>query len=153
MSNVVPVFPNAIFTWQDRVDQVNIDFANDINSVASDLISVESTLGANPQVESNPPSGGTPLTYSSVSSRISDAMQNAQLPVCILRADPFVVNNTSVGQLTNFNSVYDPYSMFNGTDMSIIANGWYMFTVHQTWSWWSDGYSHTYLSTSGNNVD
>lgn len=153
MTNVVPVFPSAIFTWVDRVDQVNIDFANDINSVASDLISVESTLGSNPQTEKNPPNSTPAISYSTVDSRISDAMGNAQLPVCILRAGPFVVNNTSSGQLTNFNSIYDPYGMFNGNDITITTNGWYLFTCHQTWSWWNDGYSHTFLTTNGNNVD
>ena len=153
MSNVVPIYPSAIFSWVDRVDQVNIDFANDINSVASDLISVEATLGANPQNESNPPAGGQPVTYSNVSARISDAASAALMPVCVLRSGGFVVDNVSSGMLTPFTSIYDPYSMFNGTDITTTANGWFLFTVHQTWSWWNDGYTHTYLQTNGNTVE
>lgn len=153
MSNVVPIYPNAIFSWIDRVDQVNIDFAGDINSVASDLIAVESTLGANPQVESNPPAGGQPVGYPNVSARISDAASAALMPVCILRSGSFIVDNLSSGALTPFNLIYDPYGMFNGTDITITANGWFLFTVHQTWAWWDDGYSHTYLQTNGNTVE
>lgn len=153
MTNVVPVFPNGLFQWTDRIDEVNIDFAEDINSVASDLISVENTLGTNPQIEKNSPNGSPPVTYGDVDDRISDAMNNALVPVCILRSAPFAVNNTLAGVTTPFNLVYDPYNMYNGTDLTINVNGWFMFTVHQTWSWWNDGYSHTYLTTSGNNVD
>lgn len=153
MSNVVPAFPNALFTWTDRVDQVNIDFANDINSVASDLISVENTLGTNPQTEKNPPNAKKKIKYSTVDARISDAMANAQLPAVILRSNSFVVNNTSAGDLTNFNKSYDPFGMYNGTDLTIVQDGWYYFTVHQTWQWWNDGYSHTMLTTNGNIVD
>lgn len=153
MSNVTPIYPNGIFSWTDRVDQVNVDFANDINSVASDLISIETVLGTNPQVEPHPPNGSLPVTYANVSSRITDAMQNNQLPVTILRASPFTVNNSSAGQLTPFNAIYDPFSMYNGTDMTIKQDGWYVFTVHQTWSWWNDGFSHTFLTTNGNTVE
>lgn len=153
MSNIVPVYPSGVFSWVDRVDRVSIDFANDINSVASDLISVEQTLGTNPQNETSPPNGGLPVNYATVSNRISDAMTNNLLPVCILRASPFTVNNSSAGQVTNFNSIYDPFSMFNGTDITIKQNGWYMFSCHQTWSWWNDGFSHTYLTTNGDNVE
>lgn len=153
MSNVTPIYPSGIFAWTDRVDQVNIDFANDINSVASDLISVEQTLGANPQVEPIPPNGGLPVTYANVSNRISDAMNNNQMPVAILRTGTFTVGNSSAGQTTNFNAVYDPFGMYNGTDLTIKQNGWYVFSVHQTWSWWNDGYSHTYLTTNGNTVE
>ena len=153
LSNVVPTYPNGLFQWTDRVDQVNIDFANDINSVASDLISVENTLGINPQIEKNPPNPTPTVTYSSADARISDAMSNAQLPVCILRAGSFNVNNTAVGVLTPFTAVYDPFGMFNGTDITIVENGWHLFTCHQTWSWWNDGYAHTYLQTNGSTVD
>lgn len=153
MSNVVPVYPNGLFQWTDRIDQVNIDFANDINSVASDLISVENTLGINPQIEKSPPNNLPLISYASVDARISDAMGNVQLPVCILIANSFNVNNTADGMLTPFNLVYDPFGMFNGTDITIVENGWYLFTCHQTWKWWDDGYAHTYLQTNGNTVD
>lgn len=153
MSNVVSVYPNGLFQWIDRIDEVDIDFAGDVNSIASDLISTETTLGTNPQIEKTSPNGSPPVAYSTVDARISDAMNNALVPVCILRSSPFAVNNTSAGVVTPFNLIYDPYNMFNGTDMTINVNGWFIFTVHQTWSWWNDGYVHTYLTTSGNNVD
>jgi hypothetical protein len=149
MTNVVPVFPNGIFSWIDRVDQQSVDFAGDINSVASDLISVESTLGTNPQKEPSPPSGGTPLTYATVSARISDAMQGAQLPVCVLSGIPAIVNNTSAGLLNNYTVAYDPFSYFNGTDITIKNAGWYIVNAHQYWTWWNDGFAHQFLTVNG----
>jgi hypothetical protein len=149
VSNVVPVFPNGFFTWVDRVDQVNVDFANDINSVASDLISVETILGTNPQIEPSPPGGGTPLTYATVSNRISDAMSNAQLPGCVLSMRKVTLSNTAVAIANNYTANYDPYHMFNGTDITIPVSGWWIITNAQRWDWWGDGYVHQTLTVNG----
>ena len=45
------VYPNGYFTWTDRIDEVDIDYAEDINAVADDLSAVENTLGLLPQVQ------------------------------------------------------------------------------------------------------
>ena len=153
MSNVKAVYPNGIFTWTDKVDQVNVDFANDINSVASEVISVESTLGTTPTVENNPPSGGTKVTYNTVDDRISDAINNSQLPACSVTASSFIVPNTTIGVVNQYKVNYDPYDMFNGTDITIIANGWYLASTHQWWNWWSDGYVHHSLQLNGELLD
>lgn len=155
MTHVVPVFPSGTFTWTDRVDNVNVDFANDINSVASEIISTETTLGVNPQVEKSPPNKNqSKITYSSVDARISDAMGGVQLPICVLRTtNPFSVPNSSSGLLTNFTFSYDPYGFYNGTDITINTTGWYFITSHNQWNWWDNGYSHNFISLSGNLVD
>ena len=148
MTAVQPIFPSGIFTWTDRVDQQSIDFANDINSIASEVISLENTLGTNPEIESNPPTGN-PVTYSSVSARISDAMTNKELPVCELSSTSILVQNTVVGQVNTYKAAYDPYKMFNGTDLTISADGWWYITASQTFLGWSDGYDHFSLCLNG----
>jgi len=35
---------------------------------------------------------------------------------------------------------YDPFSMYNGADVTIPADGWYIVSIAQTWDWWSTGY-------------
>lgn len=148
MTNIKPVFPSAIFTWTDRVDGVSLDMAADINTVASDLISVETTLGVNPQIEPTPPTG-IPITYASVSTRVSDAMTNTRLPVCYLFSASQNNNNVSSGILNTYQVNYDPYNMFNGTDLTIPSNGWWSITSEQTWNWWNSGYSRQYLALNG----
>lgn len=148
MSNVQPVYPNSVLTWTDRVDQQSIDFAGDINTVASDLISVEKTIGTTPNIEPNPPTG-TPVTYATVSARISDAMNNKELPVCELTSSQIVLNNSTAGILNTYKATYDPFNMFNGVDLTIPANGWWYVTVSQTWQGWNDGYSHLSLCLNG----
>src|SRR6266478_5160794 len=90
LSNVKPVYPNSIFPWLDRVDNQDIDFANDINSVVAEVESTETILGTRPQVEAAPPTGGA-VSYSTVSSRISDAMTNAQMPFASLTMSSLTV--------------------------------------------------------------
>jgi hypothetical protein len=155
MSNIQPVYPSGLFQWVDRIDNADTDFANDINSVASDLISVEGTLGTTPQIEKTPPNNSSSIVYPSVDARLSDAMGGVQLPVGIFRAGPFPVNNVNSGEVVHFNADYDPYGLFNGTDVTINVSGWFYITVHVNWSWWNNGFVHTFLAINGasNSVD
>jgi len=148
MTAVQSIYPNGIFTWTDRVDQVSIDFANDSNSLASEIISIEGTLGTTPEIEPHPPYGNA-ITYATVSSRITDAMNNSQMIVCSLTNPKITLPNNTVGQLNTYNLSYDPFNMFNGVDITIPANGWWLITATQTWSGWEDGYSHFSLCLNG----
>jgi hypothetical protein len=140
-SNVQPVYPSGIFPWTDRIDNVNIDFANDINSTVAEIESIESILGTNPQTE--PGLGGqTPTTYSSVSDRISAAMTGESLPYVSLSANSVPVTYNSAGVLCPFKAKIDPYQCYNGTDITIPADGWWSLTSVATWSWCNTGYLH-----------
>lgn len=148
-SNVVPVYPNAVFPWVDRVDQVNIVFAEDVNPLASEIESIETTVGTTPQVESSPPNGGSPITFPSVSSRISAAMNNTELPTVSLGASTFTCPNNTSGSKVPYQVDFDPFGCYNGTDFTAPAGGWWIVTTVQNWSWWSDGYSHHMCCLNG----
>lgn len=148
LSNIVPVYPNGIFPWVDRVDQQDIDFAEDINSVAAEVESIENVIGENPQIEPKPPSG-SPIAYSSISSRISDAMNNTQLPVVSLGASSFTCPNNTAGNLIPYQIDLDPFNCYNGTDVVCPVSGWWFVSTVQTWNWWNDGYSCHRLCLNG----
>jgi hypothetical protein len=141
LSNIQPVYPSGIFPWTDRIDNVNIDFANDINSTVADLEAVETVLGTNPQVELGLP-GGVPVTYATVSARITDAMTGANLPYVSLVANSVPVTYNSAGVLCPFKASLDPYSCYNGTDITIPSDGWWSVSSVATWSWNNTGYFH-----------
>jgi hypothetical protein len=150
MTSVQPVYPNGIFTWTDRVNNVSVDFANDINSTVSDLISVEKTLGTNPQNETGLPSGlSGKVAYSTVSARISDAMTNNQLPYGSVVSTTNTVANNNGGQLNNYIQEWDPGNLWNGTDITIPCDGWYSVVSTQKWPWWSEGYSYHAFYVNG----
>jgi hypothetical protein len=148
MTSVQAIYPNAIFSWTDKVDEVNVVFAVDPNSIAADLIAVENTLGTNPQTEPSPPLGN-PVTYTSVSARITDAMNCAQMPVAEISSASATCPNTIGGQVNQYRKIYDPYGAFNGVDITIPADGWWIITTTQTWSQWDSGYSHHSLCLNG----
>jgi hypothetical protein len=148
MSNVQPVFPAGVLSWTDRIDDVNIVFAVDVNTLASDLISVENTLGANPQIEQHPPVG-LPVTYSSMSGRVTDAMNNSQLPVVHLQNSGFFIDNVKVAIQNTYTAVFDPANAFNGVDITIPASGWWMINSKQIWGWWDDGYVRNAITLNG----
>lgn len=147
-SNIKPIYPNGIFPWTDRVDKQSVDFANDINSVVAEIESVESTIGTAPQTEPGVPTG-LPVSYSNVSSRITDAMTNAQLPYCYLLNVLITIPNTSSGVQIPFKSILDPYKCYNGNDITIPANGWWFVSVETTADWRSNGYEYQTLTLNG----
>lgn len=153
MSSVKSVFPNGIFNWTDRVNEVNIVFANDTNSLAAEVISVENTLGENPQIEKSPPAGGNDISYTSVDARISDAMNNAQMPAVFLQKDLLQLDNVSGGILNTYDVAYDPFGMHNGIDVTVPVFGWWIVDTFQTWGYWNDGYVHHMFAIDGlNNI-
>lgn len=148
MTAVRSIYPSGIFAWTDRVNQEDIDFANDPNSLASEIISIENTLGANSQVERFLPVGNA-ITYPTVSARISDAMTNQQLPVVELRKTSTIVPNNTFGNMNTYKAVYDPYFSFNGSDLTIPADGWWYVSASQSWTNWQDGYSYMIMTLNG----
>lgn len=140
-SNVNPVYPSGVFQWTDRVDNQSIDYANDINSAVAEVESIEATLGTNPQIETGIPAG-SPVTYSTVSARITDAMTNVNLPYVSLISNSVPVPYNSAGIRCPFKANLDPYHCYNGTDITVPASGWWSIQSTATWSWNNTGYFH-----------
>jgi hypothetical protein len=147
----VPVYPKALSGWTDRINNVDIVWAADPNTLAAEIISIESTVGTMPMVEPNPPVG-KPLTFSSVSARISDVQNGYHLPYVEL-----IASNFRVGYGSYFNgvpNVYQPlvddFNYFNGSDISIGANGIYVIDVFQVWQPWVSGYVNIHLTINNN---
>ena len=148
MSSIQALYPNGVFQWTDKIDQQNIVFAIDPNSIAAEVVAIENTLGTNPQIEPSPPMG-TPITYQTVSQRITDAMTNRQMPVCSLTQQKITCSNVSNGILNFYKPDFDPHNMHNGTDITFPADGWWIVTATQTWDWWDRGFSHFRLCLNG----
>lgn len=138
------VFPKSIFPWTDRVDQVNVVWAADPNSLAAEVVAVENTLGQMPHQEKAPYTGPA-ITYNNVDARISDVLAGNQQPYCsITVSSMWVYNNQSwgsfFGHLNTFTKVYDPFGFYNGSDITIPASGLYLVTGSQQWGWHDSGY-------------
>lgn len=149
----IAVFPNGIVPWTDRIDLVNIVYANDPNTLAAEIGAIETTLGTMPQVETAPPVG-TQITYSTVGARIHDVLMGSQWPVCTVTNPSFNVTNEEHldPHFNGYNSLYDPFGWYNGTDITVKADGWYTITANQTIGWWSSGYVYMTLAVGGVNV-
>lgn len=140
---VAPIYPKALASWTDRINNVDTVWANDPNSLASEIISIEQTMGVMPQVEPNVPVGG-PVTYGSVSARISDAMLGGQLPFVSLANPSFKVGRGGGfynGQFNTYTQVIaDHWKYFNGSDITIQAPGVYFIEASQSWENYKSGY-------------
>lgn len=149
MSN--PVFPSAVASWTDRVDQTDIVWAADPNSLAAEVLSIEKTLGPMPHVERYT-AWGPNVTYTSVSDRISSVQLGAGLPYSELIATNFKVGYGDYhnGVANRYQPLTDDFGFFNGTDMSIFANGVFVVDVFQQYQPWTEGFLNVHLVINGN---
>jgi len=139
-----PIYPKSVVPWTDRVDEQDVIFAKDPNSLAAEIISLENTLGTMPHRE-NAPYTGPAVTYGNVGARISDVLAGSLHPYCSLTANNFSVFNnqgpgTKFGQYNVFRKNYDPFGYYNGSDITIQASGLYLITATQSWAWNNSGY-------------
>ncbi len=139
------VYPNGYFSWSDRRDEVDIDYAADPNSLAAEAVAIEKTLGLNPQIQKNP-NLGPPIEFVNVDQRLDYITAMSQLPVCQLSCPSFEVASLQ-GPATNYGvfnrytvADYDPFGMFNGADITCQISGFYLINITQFWQWWSTGY-------------
>lgn len=147
------VFPKSIVPWTDRVDEVNVIWAADPNSLAAEIIAIENSLGTMPQVE-DAPYVGNPIAYDNVGARISDVLAGNQMPYCsVTTSSMFVYNNqgpgTFWGHFNTFTKIYDPFGYYNGSDITIQASGLYLLTGSQQWGWHDSGYLRHSLYCDG----
>lgn len=138
------VFPKSIVSWTDRVDEQDVIFANDPNSLAAEIIATETALGALPQQEKSPFTGN-PVTYGSVDARISDAAAGNLNPYVSVTTSSFFVFNqqgpgSRFGHINTFQKVYDPFGFYNGTDITVQVSGLYLIQGQQSWDWHDSGY-------------
>lgn len=164
MTNVKSLFPKAFFSWSDRTDEISNVYANDPNSIASEVISVEKTLGIMPQVEKNPATGHATLPYADVDTRLSAAAAGVTRPYVELTFPQQVINNgntfaANVGNAPGKSNTYtvsaDTWGYYNGTDVTIRSNGMYLIHAKQSWPFNSAGYVglHLYLNTAWESTD
>lgn len=145
-----PVYPQSIFPWNDREDEIDIVWANDPNSLAAEVGAIESTLGPMPQEMSNPPAGN-PINFTTVSQLLDYLTAGYHLPVCELQSDGQQVPNrqgsgTHYGVYNSYSSaVYDPFGLWNGTDITAPVTAWYTIDSSQFWDWAQTGYAAAHL--------
>jgi hypothetical protein len=144
------VFPGGIFNWTDRVNYEDIDWAQDPNSLAADLIAVEKTLGVLPQQLANP-NAGAPITFANVAQLLDYLASGAQIPVVEIQSAAQLVPNrqgssTHYGAYNSYTtSIYDPFALSNGTDVTAPVTGWYTVDAGEFWDWNASGYNAAHL--------
>jgi hypothetical protein len=128
------VYPNGVLQWTPRTDQVNVVYANDPNTLAVEIGAVDSVVGTTPQIESNPPAGN-PVAYATVSSRITAAMNGANLPfVSVLNTPGFFIGSGKQAFNSYTQQEVDPYNCWNGQDLTVPCSGWWSIRADQKWN-------------------
>lgn len=147
-------YPKGIDSWTNRVDEVDIVWAADPNSLAAEILAIENAVGMMPHVESKPPAGN-PVQYSSLSARVTDTLLGNQLPYVDLSTSSFNVSFSSnylpnyYGSYINYKVNYDPWGYFNGSDVTVKAPGLYLINSYTTWGYYNTGYLMTHLLVNG----
>lgn len=146
-----PIYPKALSSWTDRINQVDTVWAKDPNTLAAEIISIEQTVGTMAQVEPFPPVGN-PVTYSSLSARVTDTLLGRQRPYVSLYNPAFNVGYGTApddGVYNVYKKLYDPWNYFNGSDITIQSAGLYLIDVYQAWAPFTSGYMQLTLVING----
>lgn len=147
------VYPNGIVPWSNRVDRLNTVYAVDPNTLAAEVVAIQSTIGTNPQIESSTPVG-TKVVYATVNARIHDVQMGNQLPAITVTAPTFSVKNDGVLHTNSYpNTSFDPMSLANGIDFTVKAPGWYRVWAKQRYFWAASGFVMVKLTVGSNVVD
>lgn len=157
-SKVTPAYPQSILSWTDRVDEQDIVWATDPNSLAAEVESIETTLGAMPQLEANPVVGPQ-INFTSVNQRLDYLTAQAQVPLIQLGSQGQNIASrqgasTNYGVYNSYGSVaYDNFGMWNGSDVTVPVTGWFYIDAVQYWPWSQAGYVAMHLAINGNLVE
>lgn len=144
------VFPGGIFNWIDRVNYEDIDWAQDPNSLAAELIAIENTLGVLPQKLASP-NAGPPITFTNVAQLLDYLASGAQIPVVEVQNTVQVIANrqgsgTHYGMYNSYpTSVYDPFLLANASGVRAPVTGWYTIDAGEFWDWNASGYNAAHL--------
>jgi len=158
-----PVYPKSLLPWSDRVDEVDIVWAQDPNSIAADLVSVESTLGVMPQQMKNPILGNA-INFVNVDQRLDYLTAGQNIPVTQLyntsgfQVSPWCGPGTHYGAFNSYKVAYDSFAstgqpMYNGSDLTMPVTGWCVIDSSQFWEWHGTGYSGMGLYVGNRLVD
>lgn len=149
-------YPNGIASWTNRIDNINTVWAADPNTLAAELVAVETSLGTNPQIESKP-IAGNPVTYASLSARLSDTLAGTQRPYVAIGAGSFSVRYGTAldgyGQFNVYTTKYsDHWGWYNGSDITVGVSGIYLVDVEQDWQYYS-GSGYYKLALTCDNIN
>lgn len=148
-------YPNGIVAWTPRVDFTDIVWAADPNSLASEIMALETYVGTQPQNEASPPTGST-VNYATMSARLSAANNNALLPFCYLVNTTRNYCKAGAQQYNSYGSNVDPYGMYNGNDITIPCDGYWIVRTQQRWNCLGydvDGWNFHFLYLNNNWLD
>jgi hypothetical protein len=155
---VTAVYPNGILPWTPRVNNKDTVWAADPNQLAAEVQAIEGAVGTNPNIEFSPPTG-TAITYANMSSRLHDVQLGNQVPVvqlyhgAITLPAEFYANqgnvNNAPGRLTSWSVNADPYHFYNGNDVSVPVDGWYVVTMKEYFYWSASGIVMNFLFCGG----
>lgn len=139
------IYPNAIFGWTPRQDYTDIVWANDPNSIVTEVQAIETVVGTKPQIEMFPPvwngPAGSGIPYPTLSVRVSAAMNGVNLPYTYMRNDPGFVIKAGQQVFNTYSVVQDPYNMWNGPIATVPCAGYWSISAKQRWSQQSNQYT------------
>jgi hypothetical protein len=127
------VYPNSVFPWTARRNNLDVVWAADPNQLAAEVQAIESIVGTNPNVETSPPTGNA-LNYNTMSQRLTDANNNAELPYSLLSNNNGFFIGAGQIIINTYASNNDPYGIWNGSDGTIPCNGWWTISAEQKWN-------------------
>lgn len=139
------VYPNSIFPWTARRNNLDVVWAADPNQLAAEIQAIETVIGPKPNVETGT-WNNVPVSYADMNTRIAVAATDENKPYAMVARGQISVHvappadvdiHFSAGKSVNlnfYNVESDNYGMYNGTDLTVPTPGLYMIFANCSYS-------------------
>lgn len=149
------VYPNSIFPWTARRNNLDVVWANDPNSIVAEVQAIESIIGTNPNIETGT-YNGVPLIFSTMNARVAAAATLQNMPFAVLANTGTTTIAPNKTMRFSYTVVADQYAMWNGIDITIPASGLYYVFANVDWDTkgvFASGVSRQTLIVNGKGVN
>jgi hypothetical protein len=145
-------YPSGIKTFTTKQDQLNVVYANDMNDVQTEITSVETTLGADPQVVNNGLDRGRHVDYGTVKNRLEAMQANLSSPAIYLTKSSYSRPSRSFATLTSWSVTEDHFGYASASGLTTKDESWWLIHVNGEWDVNSSGYRVFTISFDGSEM-
>jgi hypothetical protein len=143
-------YPNGVKVWSPRVNQRDDVEADDVNSLAAEIIAIQTTLGLSPAIDTSV--NGDHIDHQTVSQRLHDIQSGYNRPVVRLEGNAIIPNAAEIPiDFAAIAAQIDSDGAFDGVGITIPRSGWWVLTGDCRWPINTNGFRLLALTFSGTN--
>lgn len=142
-------YPNVIKTFTTKVDQINVVYADDMNSAQGEITAIENALGTSPQMATNSLDASRHVDYGTVVNRLEAIQANLSAPAIALSSVAVKPSSGSFWTYTSWSVDQDDFGYASPSGFTTRDDAWWLINATGNWDPNSSGQRVLALMTNG----